>query len=67
MRRGDLTGNFRCRLGWFGKLIVQVEHVTLEHYPGTGGRGTDWHPTGREWRDAKVQDLPTFMEPGVTP
>lgn len=55
--RGALTGRHRHRAGWFGRLILQVEYATMEPHPGTEGRGTDWKPTGREWRDATVEDL----------
>jgi len=52
-----LTGRIRLRIGWFGRLVLQVEYKTLQPYPGTDGRSTDWLWTGADWRDAKVQDV----------
>lgn len=55
-----LTGRTRYRVGWFGKLVLQVEYATREAHPGTQGRGTDWKWTGRAWRDARCEDF-TYM------
>ena len=50
-----LTGKYRFRTNWFGKIILQVEYSI-----------TDYDPTGSttrtNWRDAKVEDL-TLLEP----
>ena len=50
-----LTGRSRYRLGWFGKLVLQVEYATLQ--PHDAGARTDWKWTGRAWRDARCEDL----------
>jgi hypothetical protein len=60
----SLTGRTRYRTGWFGWIILQVEETALQAHEGTEGRGTDWLPTGRKWRDAKTED---FTESSVRP
>lgn len=50
-----LTGKFRFRTNWFGKLILQVEY-TYHDYAG------DSSTERRNWRDARVEDL-TLLEP----
>ncbi len=69
----NLTGRTRYRVGWFGRLIVQVEYATRQPHAGTEGRGTDWLWTGREWRDARCEDFtrsdvkPPMPYPGQRP
>lgn len=50
-----LTGKYRFRTNWFGKLILQVEYSI-----------TDYDPIGSttrtNWRDAQVEDL-TLLDP----
>lgn len=50
-----LTGKFRFRTNWFGKLILQVEYTYIDY---VGDSSTD----RRNWRDARVEDL-TLLEP----
>lgn len=50
-----LTGKFRFRTNWFGKLILQVEYS----YTVTEGSSTT---TRTNWRDGAVEDL-TLLEP----
>ncbi len=45
-----LTGNFRCRAGWFGRLILQAE---VRNGPF------------KEWRDAIMEDLTTTLNPPI--
>lgn len=57
-----LTGNSRFRLGFGGRLILQVE----ESFSGIGNRFGDpqrW----TEWRDAKVTDLSPSQLPKILP
>jgi hypothetical protein len=49
---GKLTGSFRYRIGFWGRLILQVE----ERFSAPTGRFGDLdHWT--KWRDAKVGDI----------
>lgn len=50
-----LTGKFRFRTNWFGKLILQVEYTYTDFV-------ADSSTERRNWRDAKVEDL-TLLEP----
>lgn len=50
-----LTGKFRFRTNWAGKLILQVQY---EYYDYEGDSSTK----KTNWRDAKVEDL-TLLEP----
>ena len=53
--RQSLTGRVRPRLGWFRKLILQVEvHVdVIEPYPGHERKVRAY----TQWRDATPADL----------
>lgn len=50
-----LTGKFRFRTNWFGKLILQVEYTYIDFV-------ADSSTERRNWRDARVEDL-TLLEP----
>lgn len=51
-----LTGRTRVRRGWFGKLILQLEHEWDEHTSADAGNyDHEWY-TEREWRDATIED-----------
>lgn len=52
-----LTGRYRYRTNWRGKLILQVEY-TLNHCNDLNGSGhyDEWQT--QNWRDAKVTDVP---------
>ncbi len=50
-----LTGKYRFRTNWFGKLILQVEY-SITDYDSTGST------TRTNWRDAQVEDL-TLLDP----
>ena len=50
-----LTGKYRFRTNWFGKLILQVEYSITDYDP-TGST------TSTNWRDAQVEDL-TLLDP----
>lgn len=48
------TGKVRYRVGWFGKLILQVEEQYQTYCHEGGG---SYSPEFKGWRDAKVEDL----------
>ena len=48
-----LTGRIGYRMGWFGKIIVQVEHDRLAYPPGH---------SGMFWEDATVNQLIRVLE-----
>jgi hypothetical protein len=51
------TGRKRCRIGWWGRLILQYE-FTYESDFGSGNLGDDIETrTVTCWRDATVEDL----------
>lgn len=50
---GQLTGRTRHRVGWFGKLILQVEY--WEERWASDGFGSD--ELFVCWRDARVEDV----------
>lgn len=50
-----LTGKFRFRTNWFGKLILQIEYTYTDYVGDSSTQRTNW-------RDAKVEDL-TLLEP----
>ncbi len=50
-----LTGNTRHRLGWFGRLILQVEYSWQHSGSGRLQPGVSFTSTG--WRDATVVDI----------
>ncbi|MCE9567405.1 MAG: hypothetical protein K8U57_35845 [Planctomycetes bacterium] len=56
-----LTGKTRVRIGWRGRLILQVQET---YQYSTGGDSLLRPHTGYRWRDAKVTDLPVFRENG---
>jgi hypothetical protein len=47
-----LTGKYRYRSTFFGKLVLQVEYS--EEYATCNGMDSE---TALHWRDAKLQDL----------
>lgn len=53
--RPRLTGRRRCRAGWFGRLILQVEEERPTGHAAYGE--THWTGSRASWRDAKVGDL----------
>lgn len=55
--RPGLTGRTRYRLGWRGRLILQVEHAT--HHRQSSGWVVYPPYMISEWRDATVADLTT--------
>lgn len=49
------TGRIRHRLGWFGRLVLQIEYTENRcryDYPDD----VEWY-TDTKWIDAKVEDL----------
>lgn len=50
-----LTGNYRYRKGWFGKMILQVEETIIVDDDVGYGIGTHSHQETR-WRDATQFD-----------
>lgn len=52
-----VTGKFRYRGGWFGKLILQIEVI----YQRSHCEGMDFSHH-HVWRDATVSDLPLKPE-----
>jgi hypothetical protein len=62
------SGRYRLRMGWFGRIVVQV-HETRR--VGTGGLGPDtvWRGSEQRWRTARHRDLDAwsieFMHPIV--
>lgn len=50
-----LTGKWRHRSGWFGRLILQVQYEGITYSDGLYG------PMYKAWRDANVSDLPWTM------
>lgn len=55
-----LTGRFRYRQGWFGKLILQVQE-TGQYFDSYSG-GT-FSPRFTGWRDARIEDLSIINTP----
>ncbi len=51
----NLTGNRRYRIGWRGKLILQVEQ-NVGFVEDCGGNFIGTEP-GKIWRDAEVSDV----------
>ena len=66
-----LTGRVRPRLGWFGKLVLQVEVRSPQpHYPRAPRPGPHdpWaNGSYTYWRDATVEDLVTGISLGLSP
>jgi hypothetical protein len=54
----QLTGNTRYRLGWFGKVILEVSE--WQRRP-TQGHPDTW-PWVEGWRDATFRDLLDLVE-----
>jgi hypothetical protein len=50
-----LTGRTRYRLGWFGKVILQVEEACITAGPGRPQPGRDF--VRYSWRDARLTDV----------
>lgn len=55
---GHLTGRWRYRAGWRGRLVLQCEYVETVDIGGIGNLGDDIaHVSATRWRDARVEDL----------
>lgn len=58
----ELTGQQRFRVGWFGKLILQVEYVeqfAAQPCPHTFDMPPWDGKTQTGWRDARLEDITT--------
>lgn len=58
-----LTGKTRHRLGWRGRLVLQVERAELRATAG-GWLATRPH-TVKVWRDATIEDLQALQSTGA--
>ncbi|NOV15887.1 hypothetical protein E5S70_07275 [Ensifer adhaerens] len=63
-----LTGRYRYRLGWFGRLVLQVEQsYRAVDYGKRPQPGVDRTFEARRWRDATIEDIQPLEVPYKPP